>query len=101
MNNDRLCLARSTLEQGLREHLRDFHGFERSGASPLELLGMDSHRATRLLAGVGDVLGIALPSAPTHRGVFQTPNTLLAFLCAAAMEHALQALPRDSGAGRT
>lgn len=91
--------AHCALEHWLREHLHAFESFEHSGAAPLEQLGMDARSAARVLPALGDALGIALPEAGTPRGVFQTPNTLLAFLCAAAMEHALGAWPKDKGGG--
>jgi hypothetical protein len=96
-----LRLAHRALEQWLREHLHAFESFERSGAAPLEQLGMDAVGAAQLLLAVGSTLGIALPDAGPPRGVLQTPNTLLAFLSAAAMEHALGAWPQDKGNGPT
>ena len=97
MNNDCLYLAHKKVEQWLREHAHDFESFERSGALRLELLGMDSHRMTQLLPGLGHILGIGLPPF-IHPGVFQTPNTLLALLCSAALEHALQVRPEGDEA---
>jgi acyl carrier protein len=89
--NNNLSLTHSALEQWLREHLHAFEDFERSGAVSLEKLGMDSYRTIQLLRFVDSVLDIALPLTLIHQRVFHTPNTLLAFLCAASAEHALQA----------
>ena len=88
MMDDRLGLARNTLEQLLRERLRSFEGFERNGATSMEHLGIDPENMGQLLPTIGRVLRIALPDHDRHKGILQTPNTLLAFVSAAVLESA-------------
>lgn len=91
LSNDRLHQARTALEKRLREHLRDFESFEETGASVLDLQGTNSNRMAHLLTEISMSLGISLPLTPIPYAVFQTPNSLLAFLSAAVMEDEFRA----------
>lgn len=97
MSADFLRLTHGVLEHRLRVHLPAFQSFEQSGATPLEQLGMDARSVGRLLQTVESMLGIAVLRADLPPGVLQTPNTLLAFLSAAALEHALGAPGQGTG----
>lgn len=95
MNDNRLDLASYALEQLLRQQLRLFHSFEVSGTTPMEQLGIDARHAAQLVPLIERTLGIALPDFPRHNGVFQTPNMLLAFVCATELERAMGTRPSD------
>ena len=88
MSDDQLSRAQAALDHLLRSQFPAYHGFEASGSVSMEQLGMDSLRAINLLLALEESLGFPLPDEHINADVFQTPNTLLAFVNAAAQMQA-------------